>query len=111
MQVKLETKNFENAQQYFKTRNYKSAIIALENFKKDFPDSKFNDQGMFLKILSQYNIASNSFQNLQEDRFRDLIDLYLDFVDEYPSSAYRIEAEKMYLESLNILSNFATQKK
>ena len=72
---------------------------------------KFNDQGMFLKILSQYNIASNSFQNLQEDRFRDLIDLYLDFVDEYPSSTYRIEAEKMYLESLNILSNFATQKK
>ena len=111
LQVKLETKNFENAQQYFKTRNYKSAIIALENFKKDFPDSKFNDQGMFLKILSQYNIASNSFQNLQEDRFRDLIDLYLDFVDEYPSSTYRIEAEKMYLESLNILSNFATQKK
>ena len=111
LQIKLETKNFENAQQYFKTRNYKSAIIALENFKKDFPDSKFNDQGMFLKILSQYNIASNSFQNLQEDRFRDLIDLYLDFVDEYPSSTYRIEAEKMYLESLNILSNFATQKK
>ena len=66
---------------------------------------------MFLKILSQYNIASNSFQNLQEDRFRDLIDLYLDFVDEYPLSTYRIEAEKMYLESLNILSNFATQKK
>ena len=47
-----ETKNFDNAKQYYKTRNYKSAIIALENFKKDFPDSKFNDQGMFLKILS-----------------------------------------------------------
>ena len=92
-------------------KDYVSRCMSSEEAKKDFPDSKFNDQGMFLKILSQYNIASNSFQNLQEDRFRDLIDLYLDFVDEYPSSTYRIEAEKMYLESLNILSNFATQKK
>ena len=102
-----DKKNFDNIREAQKWWLSKS----LENFKKDFPDSKFNDQGMFLKILSQYNIASNSFQNLQEDRFRDLIDLYLDFVDEYPSSTYRIEAEKMYLESLNILSNFATQKK
>ena len=110
LQVKLETKNFENAKQYYKTRNYKSAIIVFENFNKDFPDSKFNDEGMYLKILSQYNIAVNSFQNLQEERFRELVDLYLDFVDVYPNSSYRLDAERMYVESLNILTNFASQK-
>tara|TARA_A100000164_G_scaffold382157_1_gene439370 strand:- start:4902 stop:5711 length:810 start_codon:yes stop_codon:yes gene_type:complete len=110
LQVKLETKNFENAKQYFKTRNYKSALIAFDNFKKDFPDSKFNEEITFLKILSQYNIAINSFQNLQEERFNDLIDFYLEFIDKYPESSYKIDAEKMYIESLNILTNFATQK-
>ncbi len=110
LQVKLETKNFENAKQYFKTRNYKSALIAFDNFKKDFPDSKFNEEITFLKILSQYYIAINSFQNLQEERFNDLIDFYLEFIDKYPESSYKLEAEKMYIESLNILTNFATQK-
>ena len=65
---------------------------------------------MYLKILSQYNIAVNSFQNLQEERFRELVDLYLDFVDVYPNSSYRLDAERMYVESLNILTNFASQK-
>ena len=111
LQVKLETKNFENAKQYFKTRNYKSALIAFDNFKNDFPDSKFNEETSFLKIQSQYNIAINSFQNLQEQRFKDLINFYLEFIDDYPKSPFKIKAEEMYVESLNILSNFATQKK
>ena len=85
-------------------------MIAFDNFKKDFPDSKFNEEITFLKILSQYNIAINSFQNLQEERFNDLIDFYLEFIDKYPESSYKIDAEKMYIESLNILTNFATQK-
>ena len=107
----METKNFENAKQYFKTRNYKSALIAFDNFKNDFPDSKFNEETSFLKIQSQYNIAINSFQNLQEQRFKDLINFYLEFIDDYPKSTFKIKAEEMYVESLNILSNFATQKK
>ena len=54
LQVKLETKNFDNAKKYYKTRNYKSAIIALNNFENDFPDSSLNEEGGYLKILSQY---------------------------------------------------------
>ena len=110
LQIKLETKNFENAKQYYKTRNYKSAIIALKNFENDFPDSSYNEEGAFLKILSQYLISINSFENLQEKRFKELIDLYLNFIDKYPKSAFLIEAEKMYLESLNLLTKFAEQK-
>ena len=62
LQIKLETKNFENAKQYYKTRNYKSAIIALKNFERDFPDSSFNEEGFFLRILSQYIISENSLK-------------------------------------------------
>ena len=50
---------FDNAKQYYKTRNYKSAIIALENFENDFPDSSLNEEGSYLKILSQYLISIN----------------------------------------------------
>ncbi|MBV19731.1 MAG: outer membrane protein assembly factor BamD [Cytophagia bacterium] len=111
LQVKLETKNFENAKQYYKTRNYKSAIIAIKNFENDFPDSSFNEEGGYLKILSQYLISINSFENLQEERFKVTIDFYLDFIDKYPKSSFQSEAEKMYVESLNLLTKFAEQKK
>ena len=107
LQIKLETKNFDNAKQYYKTRNYKSAIIALENFENDFPDSSLNEEGSYLKILSQYLISINSFEDLQEDRFRKTVDLYLSFVDKYPKSIFLGEAEKMYVESLNLLTKFA----
>ena len=40
-----------------------------------------------------------------------LRDLYLDFVDVYPNSSYRLDAERMYVESLNLLTKFAEQKK
>ena len=111
LQVKLETKNFENAKQYYKTRNYKSAIIAFNNFENDFPDSSFNEEGGYLKILSQYLISINSFENLQEERFKETIDFYIDFIDKYPKSPFQSEAEKMYVESLNLLTKFAEQKK
>jgi cytochrome c peroxidase len=36
-----EKKGFENAKHYYKVRQYKAAITSLENFTKNFPDSKF----------------------------------------------------------------------
>jgi outer membrane protein assembly factor BamD len=107
LQIKLETKNFNNAKQYYKTRNYKSAIIALNNFENDFPDSFFNEEGAYLRILSQYLISINSFEDLQEKRFKETIEFYLNFVDKYPTSPFLAEAEKMYVESLNLLTKFA----
>ncbi len=109
LQIKLETKNFDNAKQYYKTRNYKSAIIAINNFENDFPDSSFNEEGSFLRIMSQYLISINSFEDLQEERFKETINYYLKFIDKYPKSSFLIEAEKMYVESLNLLTKFANK--
>ena len=107
LQIKLETKNFENAKQYYKTRMYKSAIIALNNFENDFPDSSYNDECNYLKIICQYLIAKNSFDDLKKERYKKVTEYYLKFVDKYPNSSFITEAEKMYIESLNLLTKFA----
>ena len=107
LQVKLEKKSFENAKQYYKTRMYKSAIIALSNFENDFPDSNFNDECNYLKIVSQYLIAQNSFDDLKKERYKKVTDFYVEFIDKYPNSSFQKEAEKMYVESLNLLTKFA----
>lgn len=97
---KLEQKGFDNARQYLKLRSYQAAIISFDNFRKNFPDSKFLEEVAYLKVLSQYKLAENSFVNLQPKRYKQVVDFYQEFVDSYPTSKYLKDAEKMYSDSV-----------
>jgi outer membrane protein assembly factor BamD len=93
---KLEEKGFHNAKQYLTLRNYAAANIAFDNFRKNFPDSKFLEEVAYLKVLAQYSLAEKSFPELQPKRFKTVIELYQEFVDSYPQSRFLREAERMY---------------
>ena len=103
----MKKKYFYNAKQYYKTKKYKSAIIALKNFQIEFPGSIFDEESYYLIISSKYLIAKSSFENLQKDRFTQVTDFYIEFIDKYPKSTFIKDAEKMYVESLNFLGTFA----
>ena len=45
--------------------------------------------------------------DLKKERYKKVTDYYLKFVDKYPNSSFITEAEKMYVESLNLLTKFA----
>lgn len=100
-QVKLEEKGFENAKQYYKMKYYTAAIIALNNFKQNFPDSKYIEDAYYLVILSEYKLAQQSIQSKQADRYRAVVDHYKEFLDRYPDSKFLKEAERLYAESLD----------
>lgn len=102
-QRKLEQKGYENAKQYYKLRSYKAAIIAFDNFKKNFPDSDYLEELAYLKVLVQYKYAEQSFVNLQATRFGKVIEFYQELVDNFPNSEYLREAEKYYSNSLEKL--------
>ncbi len=99
MQVKLETKAYTTAKLYRKLRRYKSALVAFENFKNDYPDSDFNEEIAYLNIETSYDLALASIHSKQEERFLSTIDFYLEFIDRYPNSEFLKEAEGMYAES------------
>jgi outer membrane protein assembly factor BamD len=96
---KLEKKGFENAKQYLVLRSYQAAIIAFDDFRKNFPDSKFLEEVAYLKVVSQYRLAEKSFPALQPKRFKTVIEFYQELVDSYPESKFIKEAEKMYSDS------------
>lgn len=108
-QQKLERKGFENARQYYKMRNYKAAIVALGNFKLNFPDSKYLEEAQYLIVASQYELAEQSILSRQEERYNEVIEYYKELVDKYPNSAFLRDAEKMYTDSLQKLSKFKSQ--
>lgn len=108
MQEKLETKAYEKAKQYLKLRIYKSAIVAFENFRKDYPDSEYNEEVAFLKIEAQFELAELSLYNKQKERYQLVKHYYENFIDTYPESGYLKPAEKYYGISIDKLSKFAT---
>jgi outer membrane protein assembly factor BamD len=100
-QQKLEKKGFDNARQYYKMRQYKAAIVSLNNFKNNFPDSRYLEEAYFLVIDSEYQLAQQSILSKQGERYRHVIEYYKEFLDKYPNSKFLKDAEKLYADSLD----------
>ena len=105
---KLELKAFENAKLYYKLRNYnpamiRSSMIALENFMKDYPDSKLSEEANYLLVVSAYRYAVQSIPSKQKERYYDCINYYKTFVDNYPKSGYLKETQGYYSDSLDAI--------
>ena len=104
LRSKLERKAYEKAKLYHKVSDFnmmslKSAVISIDNFHKDFPDSKYNEELAFLKVESQYNLASNSYTLKQKDRYQEVVKFYQELIDKYPTGKYNRDAEKMFEDS------------
>lgn len=99
-QQKLEEKGYENAKQYLKLRMYQAAIIAFDNFRRSYPDSKYLEEITSLKVIAQYELADRSFLNLQEKRFKQVVEFYQELIDNYPESKFIKTVERMYADSL-----------
>ncbi len=113
---KLELKAYEKAKLYYKISDFnlaslKSAVISIENFRRDFPDSKFNEELAYMKVDAQYTLAKSSFADKQKDRYQNAVKYYKDFVDKYPQSGYLKDAEKLYSNSEEELERIAVVEK
>ncbi len=104
LRTRLELKAYEKAKLYYKISDFqlqslKSSVISIDNFSKDFPDSKFNEELAYLKVDAQHKLASSSFAEKQKERYEDVVKFYHSFVDRYPESKYGRDAEKMFTDS------------
>ncbi|MCS6967708.1 MAG: outer membrane protein assembly factor BamD [Cytophagales bacterium] len=108
LRLKLETKAFKNAKLYQQLERYKSAVIAYDNFKKDFPDSRYQEEAAFRKIEAQYLLASNSYLEKKRERFNEMIQMYHAFVDKYPQSIFLRQAENLFENAQKQLKNLAS---
>jgi len=102
---KIEVKAFENAKLNYQLINYdpnyyKATIVAMDNFRKNYPSSEFIEESMYLKIDAQYNYAKESIESKQRERHLEVIAYYQAFIDAYPKSKFLRPAERLYSSSL-----------
>ena len=100
LQDKLTLKQLQNAQLYYNLgnymgNNYESAVIVARNAVKDYPYSKYKEELEMLILKARYQEANNSIEERKADRFRDVIDEYYSFINNYPDSKNRQEADNI----------------
>ncbi len=101
LQDKLVFKELQNAQLYYNLgnymgNNYESAVIVAKNAIKDYPYSKYKEQLEMLILKARYQEASQSVDEKKVDRFRVVIDEYYSFINDYPESESRKEADNIF---------------
>lgn len=101
LQDKLTMKELQNANLYYNLgmylgNNYKSAVIVAQNALKLFPYSKYKEDFEMLILKSKYQMARQSVEEKKEERFRDVIDEYYSFINNYPDGPNRKEADNIY---------------
>lgn len=109
LRLKLQNKQFENAKLYFDIGDYKAATVAFANVLKDFPDTKHREEISFLTIKSWYFYAKNSIDTKKAERYSQLIESYLKFVDNFPNSRFLKEAEGYYSDAIKAREELKSQ--
>ena len=85
--------------------NYRSSIIVAQNALRDYPYTKYREKLSMLILKAKFQMAQESVLEKRDDRYRDAIDEYFAFKNEFPESSYMKEADKMYRVSTKNLGN------
>lgn len=100
MQDKLTLKELQNAQLYYNLgtymgNNYESCVVTAQNALKEYPYSKYKEDLELLVLKAKYQEANLSVEERKADRFRDVIDEYYSFINNWPDSRNRTEADNI----------------
>jgi outer membrane protein assembly factor BamD len=104
MRDKLVYKSYLSGRLYYDLDNYKAAVVALSSSLKDFPDTKYREELMYMLLKAKYLLAIKSVEEKKRERLSSALDEYYTFVDEYPESKYRKEVEKYYATTAKLLN-------
>lgn len=104
LQDKLVEKEYLAAKLYYNLgnylgNNYRSCVITAQNALKDYPYTKLREDLSILILRAKYELALYSVLDKKRDRYREAVDEYYAFVNEFPESKYLREAENIFRKS------------
>jgi outer membrane protein assembly factor BamD len=108
--AKLEDKEFKSAELYYNLGQFKAAAIAFTTLMNNFPDSEKSDSYKILVIKSYYQYAIMSIDEKKLERFEQVITECNDFMDRFPESKLKTEAERYLTQSQNNLKSLQNEQ-
>ena len=109
MNDKLAYKAYLSAKLYFNLgnymgNNYLSCVIAANNAIKAFPESIHREELSFLILKAKFLQAEESVDEKRADRYRETVDEYYNFTNEFPESKFAKEAQSIFAKSNKFLT-------
>ena len=101
LRVKLEVKDYNNAQLYYNMGHYRAAAIAYGSLMNDFPDSQKSDEYKLQVIRAYYLYANNSIDEKKAARYEQVVAECNDFTDRFPESKLISEVQRYSTLSQN----------
>lgn len=118
MQDKLVQKEYQSAKLYYDLgtytlnciyggNNYEACVVTAQNALKDYPYASANlrEELSILTLRAKYHLARQSVEERRLERFRDAIDEYYAFQNDYPESKYLKEATSIRNYSERVVAN------
>ena len=101
LQEKLAYKELLAVRLYFNLgtymgNNYLSCMITAQNALKNYPYSKYREEFMFYTIRAKYELAIVSVEEKLQGRYREVVDEYYNYMNEYPEGKYVKQVQKFY---------------
>lgn len=89
--------------------NFEACVVTAQNALKDYPyaSAELREDLSILILRAKYNLARQSVSQKQMERFRDAIDEYYAFQNDFPESQYMKEAKLIFNYSERIVSKKA----
>lgn len=110
LQDKLVMKEYLSARLYYNLgnylgNNYQACVITAQNALKDYPYTNLREDLSILILRAKYELAVYSVEDRKIERYREAVDEYYAFKNEFPESKYMKEAERVFKESQKILQD------
>jgi outer membrane protein assembly factor BamD len=96
LEDKLVEKSYLSARLYYDMKQYKAAVTALNNSLKEYPETGYREEMMYLKLSSLFLYAENSLAARQKERYQAALDDYYSFMEEFPKSEYSKEVSNIF---------------
>lgn len=95
LEGRFEEKAYNETQIYYRAKdglypgdNSLACIISFQNFAKDYPESKHNEELAYKLVEVSFGYAKNSAYGKKEERLNNAISFANNFYRKYPSSPY-----------------------
>lgn len=107
--AKLELKDQKSAQLYYDLGQFRAAGVAFTALLNNYPESERADAYKLMIIKAYFRYAEMSVEEKKVERFEQVINECYEFVDRFPDSKLRKEAEDFLTNSKNNIKTLTNE--
>lgn len=106
LEGRFEEKAYHEASMYYRLKdglypgqNLMACVVSFQNFAKDFPESKYNEEIAYKLVEVSTALAENSVYSKKEDRLNEALGFATTFYRRYPGSKFTAEVQSFESET------------